>query len=428
MITGLEELILKCPDDQAKQHIQEAFRCYEGGAYRAAIISAYISVCYDLIDKLHVLASAGDADAKTSATLLSNLQTQLVRNDPAAMPALLNFERNLLEMFRDKFEFFGIHEFEELKRLRHDRNRCAHPTYVHSTVPFQPSAELARLHIRNALVLVLTQHPRQGRAALNSLQAVVLSPYFPTDKKGALERLKGSEIAVAKDSLVKAFVDELMFGWPDSASPYHKNSAVSLALYATLELNRATTLPRLVVDAQKLMMRPESDAVTFGLSVALLFAEVGEMLDNPAKAVAKSYLNNPASRVRALAIRNALKIEWLRPDAEAAILTLSSSELSKMSGDIPALMVSRAAEIYAKVSTWAEANKVSDECAIPFAEKFSLADITLILKAAANGDADLQGSGGFRRFIDALYERNAIQKDELDTMLTDLDMETYVKE
>lgn len=189
MIADLEGLILKCPDENARSHIREGVRCYEGGAYRAAIISAYVAVCFDLIEKVRSLSAAGDAEAKTLLSVLSNLQDQQKKNDPKAITGLLEFERNLLEVFRDKFDFFGAHEFEDLARLRQDRNRCAHPTFLLSSLPYSPSAELARLHLYNALSLVLTQPPRQGRAALDSLSRVILSATFPTSAEDALERL-----------------------------------------------------------------------------------------------------------------------------------------------------------------------------------------------------------------------------------------------
>lgn len=427
MITGLEELILKCTVDNARVQVQEAYKCYEAGAYRAAIVTTYVAVCFDLIDKLSALASSGDAEAKSLELQLSNLQVQLDKHDPSAMPALLNFERNLLEVFRDKFEFLGVNEFEELARLRHDRNRCAHPTFVHSAIPFNPPAELARLHIRNALELVLSQQPRQGKAALKSLQAIVLSEYFPTEEAEALERLKGSEIASAKSSLVTAFVDDLMFGWTDPTSGYHKKRSVLLALNGTIELQRSLALPRIASNTEKLLKSSDLNAIRLGAAVAVRYAEVGEALSGPAKAVIKRWLSNPSTPSRASSIRLSRKIGWLADYAEKQIATLTSEELSKISGPIPAKMISRAAEIYAAVSNWSEANKVAAECAIPLAEHFSVSDIELVLKAADDGSADLRGSGGFNRFISALYDRNPIGSEPLKALLTEHHLDDYIK-
>jgi len=114
MIAAFDELILQCSGDVGQAHIREAVRCYEASAYRAAIVAAYVAVNFDLIDKLRALAATGDGEANASAVELANLQDQQNRGSSQAVQGLLKFERNLIELFRDKFEFFGANEFEDL--------------------------------------------------------------------------------------------------------------------------------------------------------------------------------------------------------------------------------------------------------------------------------------------------------------------------
>ena len=118
MLTTLDEAVLKCKSKDARNHIAEAVRCYESGAYRSAVVSTYVAVCFDLIEKLRALSVSGDGNAKLLLEKLDKYQNQLDSGNEQAITSLLRFERELIERFRDEFEFFGVNEFEELRRLR----------------------------------------------------------------------------------------------------------------------------------------------------------------------------------------------------------------------------------------------------------------------------------------------------------------------
>ncbi|MDM7956481.1 hypothetical protein [Blastomonas sp.] len=426
MMLAFEEMIARCVDDEAKVHIREAVRCYEAGAYRAAIVSTYISVCFDLIAKLRSLSSGGDGYARTMIALLDNFQQQLGSGNQAAIKGLLEFERELLEAFRDKFDFFGSQEFEELSRLRADRNRCAHPSFTHDTLPYAPPAELARLHLRSALTYVLSQPPRQGKAAIASLRATVTSPYFPTNSEEVVERLRGAEIGTARAPLVKAFIDDLMHGWPSPGHMYHKHSNVLPAMEATLELDRPVALPRLIIAIQKLAKSGDADAVLFAGAAALRVQEAAEQLDDAARTVLKVWLTEEKSPNKGKAVKRALQIGWWRDRAIDALESLTADQLGAVV-DPPAEMVTKAAQLYTTARNWESANMLATKLALPLADRFSLADIELVLKATQAG-ADLPGSHGFREFIDVLYDKNAISEEDLEALLEAHGLDHYRRE
>jgi len=415
MMLGFEEMVVRCVDDEAKVHIREAVRCYEAGAYRAAIVSAHVSVCFDLIAKLRSLASGGDQVAGTLVAKLDGLQQQQSGGNQAAIKGLLEIERNLLEDFRDKFDFFGGQEFEELNRLRADRNRCAHPTFSHNTLPYAPAAELARLHIHSALTYVLSQPPKQGKAALASLRAVIVSPYFPTALGDAVERLRGSEIGTAREVLVRAFVDDLAFGWPDPASPYYANANVPLALEATVELHRPIAVPRLVIAVQKLAKSGVAEAVRFAGAGTVRISEVADQVDDATKATLRTWLQQETSENKGRAIKRALQVGWWRDAALQALATISADQLRAVS-EPPPEMVTRAAQLFGMATDWNDANELAGEVANPLADRFSSADIEHVFERSQNG-ADLIGSHGFREFIRLLYDKNPILDADLETLL-----------
>lgn len=423
MILSFEELIVRLVDDDAKAHIREAVRCYEAGAYRAAIVSAYVAVCFDLIAKLRLLGAGGDKKAISLAAKLDRLQEQQRTGHPQAIGNLLKFERNLLEDFRDKFDFFGHQEFEELSRLRADRNRCAHPTFSHDALPYAPAAELARLHIRSALSYVLSQPARQGKAALASLRAVVVSPFFPKTLNDAVALLRGTEIEKARDSLIRAFVDDLAFGWPDANNPYHHNDNVFVALEATVELHRLIALPRLVSAIQKLAKGGDSDAVFFAAVATLRVSEASERVDDAAQAVLKTWLTQDTSDQKGRAVKLALQIDWWRESALKALAGLNDTQLADVT-EPPPEMITRAAQIYATAASWNRANALATKIVLPLADRFSQEDIDLVLKASHSG-ADLRGSHTFHDFIQMLYDKNPITDADLEALLDHHNLETY---
>ena len=346
MILGFEEMVANCVNEDAKLHIREAVRCYEAGAYRAAIVSAHVAVCFDLIAKLRGLSSGGDPDAGTLVTKLDMYQQQQRDGNSQAVKGLLEIERNLLEDFRDKFDFFGHQEFEELSRLRADRNRCAHPTFSHDALPYAPAAELARLHIRSAVSHVLSQPARQGKAALASLRAVVMSPYLPDSLNDAVTRFRGTEIGNARDTLVRAFVDDLAFGWPDPTNAYYLHDRVLVAIEATVELHRAIAVPRVKTAIEKLAKSGVPDAVRFAAAVALRIHEAGEQVDDATKVVLRAWLTTDTSPDKGPAVSAAMGMGWWRENALQALETLTGEQLAEVTSPPPE-MITRAAHIYA---------------------------------------------------------------------------------
>ena len=110
-LADLDELVLLCRDERARSYISEAASCYRGGAYKAAIVSAWIAVCYDVIDKLRELSLSGD---KAAEKIVEAMDRARANND---MANILKFEKTLLEVARDRFELISHLEHLDLDRL-----------------------------------------------------------------------------------------------------------------------------------------------------------------------------------------------------------------------------------------------------------------------------------------------------------------------
>lgn len=203
-LADLDELTLKCRDDKARKYIREAVSCYKSGAFRSAIVSTWIAVSFDIIDKLKELALTGDKEAEKQ---LEEFEKARKAGD---ISKALKFEKEILEIARDKLELISHIELMDLERLQQDRNRCAHPSMTAEGDIFNPPAELARVHIRTAVESLLQYPPAQGKYALDKLLADVNSEYFPTTEAKAITALKNSPLTKPRESLVRNFLIVLL--------------------------------------------------------------------------------------------------------------------------------------------------------------------------------------------------------------------------
>ena len=70
----LDELVLECRDDRARENIREAVLAYRGGAYRSTIVSTWVAVAFDYVSKLNELALAGDKQAQERAAAFETIR------------------------------------------------------------------------------------------------------------------------------------------------------------------------------------------------------------------------------------------------------------------------------------------------------------------------------------------------------------------
>jgi hypothetical protein len=196
-LIDIDELMLRCKDKDARDHVREAVACYKVGAFRSCIVATWTAVVFDFLHKLRQLELTGDKNAKAKLEEFEDIRNS---NNPGAA---LKFEDRVLGMCKDEFEFLSNLEYEDLLRLKYDRNRCAHPSMISADEPYQPSGELARTHLRNAVTHMLQHPPVQGKAALDRLRRDLMSGYFPTTIDDAIEFLRHGPLPNSRDSLVR---------------------------------------------------------------------------------------------------------------------------------------------------------------------------------------------------------------------------------
>lgn len=205
-LIDLDELVIRCKDEATKEYIKEAVLCYKAGAFRSCIVSTWNAVVFDYLYKLYQLELAGDGAAKTDLKQFED------DSSSKSYPNLLTFENQIPENAQAKYEFISIIEKEDLERLKHDRNRCAHPSIISIEEPFQPTPELARYHLRNAVTHLLQYPPVHGRVAINRIWSMIRSAGFPEDYEEAIIVLKDSYLGRARKTFIKDVIIGLTKG------------------------------------------------------------------------------------------------------------------------------------------------------------------------------------------------------------------------
>jgi hypothetical protein len=174
-VADLEGDIAKVWSADIRPLAEEAWRCYNAGAIRAAIAATSTAVMADLIEKIIWLADGGDADAKVFRSEVATAQTQGIKAE--GVRAMQKIEDKLLDE-AEKFELIDSIGRRELDRIREDRNLCVHPSLRHLGEVYEPRPEVARGHLATALSTVLTHPPTQGRKVLAEFTAYVSDSSF----------------------------------------------------------------------------------------------------------------------------------------------------------------------------------------------------------------------------------------------------------
>ena len=228
---SLEELYLRCRNNSSKEHILEAINCYKAGAYRSCIITTWIALVYDFVEKVNELALTGDKEA-------INIKNDIERNRiNHNIQHFLAFEKSALQTMRQKFELLSPIEYKMLERLNEDRNLCAHPSMIGEVIPFEATAELARYHLTNVIDFVLSKPPVQGKAALDNIFKKLDSDYFPIEQNEIKTVLLEGPLGRAKESLNSQFFKRVFYTYISSEGSSLTREKYQNTLVVFWELN-----------------------------------------------------------------------------------------------------------------------------------------------------------------------------------------------
>jgi hypothetical protein len=408
-LEDLDELTLRCRDEKARQHIAEAIASYRSGAFRSAIVATWIAVCFDVIEKFREIALAGDKEAERQ---VQDIDATRRTGD---LTRALKFERELLELAKDKFELISPLEYIDLERLQADRNRCAHPSLAADDQAYVPSAELARLHIHSAVTHLLQHPPVQGKYALERLLKEIESDYFPTTAKEARVAFGSGPLRRPRESLVRNLVLVLCKTLLNEKPEWKRRSRISAALQAIQEFHpvQCTKAMREKLSA---MFRAVPDkelqaTTTFLKSVPdswqYLEADVRQRLQNYVSDLPAADLDE---------IDSLLKYAPLQAQARQRVRVATKKELREvLFFDLPAEVADKYIDLYLKSRSFDDANDWAKHMVV-YTGDFTADHVRKLLTNIAKNDQIL-GSFQIGPLISNLRTLKKLPEDEFELLL-----------
>ena len=428
-LADLDELVLRCRTEQAKEYVREAVASYRSGAYRAAITTTWIAVVYDIVDKIREIELTGDINAKSFIRDFENIQTAYRQVDPDALKRSLEFERTIIDKAHGTFELFSTNEKRDLERLKEDRNRCAHPTMNLPDEPYRPTAELARLHLRSAMAHVLSQSPVQGRMALERVTKEIAGEYFPTNSEDAQAALSEGPMARPRakliDLVINACVSEFLAA---GISDQHRLRHVA-AINALRHLHPELTERALERAVKRVCRGAENREIKLLAQLAIRIGAVWGYLMGGTKTKIGNYVREDPDVVRKSFFPQMDNIEMLCPIVRERIKNLNEDDLAEVikSGGHD-IAIERSVELFCNVRSWLRANAVFELLIEPIIQRMTIEHIEQIIQARRVNHADLLGSAGFNRFVEKIRERNDLDQSKFEAILKEENLTRYFRD
>ena len=426
-IADLDELLIRCRPGASKTYAEEAVAAYRAGAYRACIVTIWIAVVFDIIEKMREIAIFGNVEAKNKIDDFHKWQNEVAKGNQALLPKVLKFERDILEYVTEKFEILDGQQLIELKRIQDDRNRCAHPTLQHEGTPYQPIGEVARAHLCNAMLHLLQHPPVQGRSALAELRKTISSSYFPQETAPAKQALIEGILARPSIALIRGAVDEILFGIFQNGDTYYHNRRSIAALAAIIEIQRSEAEPRVTQQFRKIFSSISDEEIPYSMALILQIPECKRSLVSAHYQKIRDFIRKgPINTLRSLAPR-LQDDEDLRGTLKDRINTMDAVTLGEfVKKGVLGIAVDRIVELYCSVRNWTDANLVAESLVMPVIPLLNESHIRRIISAPKNELADLPRSNSFVRFIQNLVKQEVIKKEDLVQLLTQNDLDHLV--
>lgn len=419
-LSDLDELVLKCRDEKAKDYIKEAISCYKTGAFRSSIVSTWIAVSFDIIEKIKELSISGDAEANKQYEKIEKARTD------GDIPAYLKFEKELLILARDKFEFISHLEFIDLNRLQEDRHRCAHPSMTVDGDIFNPPAELARVHIRSAVENLLQHPPAQGKYALERLITEIDSEYFPYTHKKAYIALNKSPLLKARQSLVRNLTIVLLKDLFNIGEFDFKKERQKISALKVIERMHKTVYDvTLDENLSKLILAIEDENLNKSFLFLRPFPESWDFLEPSVQQKLEDYVEGlPKDKLSELS--TLLTHPGLSVHAEKRVKRLTRTDLKDFyPGGTPPQYIDRVAELYIDSESFSEANSFASTV-IKQAANFNKDQIEEIIIASGK-NSQIKESLKIGFVISSLRKNESVSDHEIDNWLENAELIEYIK-
>ena len=426
-LIDLDELTLRCQSPGARSGVSEAVACYRAGAFRSCIVATWMAVVWDYVDKIRALDATDDLQARAA---LKEWETAWQHDNK---DKLLELERNVLKLSHEEFELLAPSEKKDLERLLVDRNSCAHPSYSRPEEIFEPTAELARVHLRNAVEHLMQHPPVQGRAAKDRVLSEVESNYFPTSVEEARRWLESGPLARPRDVLVTQVLAVLVKDALIEKFDVNRRKRTFAALQAIRSM-QGTLVESWWRDKLGNQLRRIEDAFLWqGIEFLSIFPETWDAWPDDIQTRCKNYVRAIPTDDIAQVLPLAFECPALNEATTEAVTLYDIRVLGNILDNnisidplkMPILLLERALAAYQESGSFAVANIWGDRL-IPFVIRFSDEDVRALLPVLAK-NYQVQGGYTFSEFLSNLRDAGALSLEEFDNLCVEQGLRRFVR-
>ena len=407
----LDILLTKIRNAQSRVYFLDAVRAYKSGALRASMTSAWVALVYDLIAKYRELSAMGDTAA---TTFIASWDAATAKND---VKKLLQLESGILEDALVNTQVVNRIARLHLDRLREDRHLCAHPAFSAEAELFEPSPELVRLHLVNAVDLVLSREPLQGKAIFDLFDVDVQSAGFPSTHAPILDYVEQRYLERVRTQNIRNFgtvlAKSILKGEPAQWEPHiHKiiSSLVAVrerASYAWADVSSAIV---------RLIDNLEPEKRSRGIMFIAIFPDFWRLLLEPTRTALQETVEkaDPAtlSDYRMLA---GVSMPNFRNALLAVIAGLSRERLIEAIAVQPLVELwPRAVEIYQGSGSWRGSEANFRDLITPFAGRLERQQLDHLLDAVISNGQNWDAAQTDTLLLELLQNTNPTDWPSLD--------------
>ena len=390
-LIDLDELALRCRGEQSKQYIREAVLCYKAGAYRSTIVATWNAIVFDFIHKMRELELSGDKNAEKILKDLEGIRA----GGEAKLKDALEFEREVLNFAASDFELLTPLEKKDLLRLQEDRNRCAHPSMQSDDTMYNPTAELARTHLRAAVEIMLSREPVQGVAAQNRIFSEIKSEYFPISVEDAVEHFKRGPLNRARRNLVRNLLVGLTKSiLKDKSLDFGEKKKLRIALCAVIEIHRQTALDIMKSELPTIVKSTDDESILMLTAYCSHIPEAWDVITEPYQKKIARYIAAQSGKELLYAISAATKNEHLKGIVLDKLKDLTPEHFANLVSfhQLPEY-IPTAIDLLKSAASFRSAENVFDKCVIPLSSLLSSHDVEAILDAVTGNEQAWYASG-----------------------------------
>lgn len=145
----LEDKILEVPNSKTREYLKEITSTYQHGDYRSCIVTLYVLVIFDLLEKIKIQGEFVDF----AKEYIEKYKDEMAKNRHYS-----DIEKDILQKSRE-LQLISEIEKEKIEELRKLRHHCAHPSVDIENGLYCPNKDEVRAKIRCMYESVFLKEP-----------------------------------------------------------------------------------------------------------------------------------------------------------------------------------------------------------------------------------------------------------------------------